>query len=64
MCTILFLQVDRLCKSLNAVGLKQGDRLGVWMPNYALYVSMIIAAARLGLILVLLVVNYVYRMIM
>lgn len=51
MCT--FLQVDNLCKSFSTVGLTHGDRIGVWMPNCALYFSVLIAAARLGLILVL-----------
>lgn len=41
-----------MCRSLNAVGLKHGDRVGVCMPNYAFYYTMIIAAARLGLVLV------------
>ncbi|XP_050428074.1 medium-chain acyl-CoA ligase ACSF2, mitochondrial-like [Adelges cooleyi] len=45
-------EVDMLCRSFSAVGLNYGDRIAVWMPNCALYVSVIIAAARLGLVLV------------
>ncbi|XP_025193594.1 acyl-CoA synthetase family member 2, mitochondrial-like [Melanaphis sacchari] len=45
-------EVDKLCKSFNAIGLKHGDRVGIWMPNCVLYYTAIIATARLGLILV------------
>ncbi|CAI6367180.1 unnamed protein product [Macrosiphum euphorbiae] len=45
-------EVDKLCRSFNAVDLKRGDRVGIWMPNCVLYYTAIIAAARLGLILV------------
>ncbi|XP_026809191.1 acyl-CoA synthetase family member 2, mitochondrial-like isoform X1 [Rhopalosiphum maidis] len=45
-------EVDKLCKSFNAIGLKHGDRVGIWMPNCAFYYLAIIATARLGLILV------------
>ncbi|KAL4143266.1 hypothetical protein QTP88_005619 [Uroleucon formosanum] len=45
-------EVDKLCRSFNAVGLKHGDRVGIWMPNCVLYLTAIIATARLGLILV------------
>ncbi|XP_060865725.1 medium-chain acyl-CoA ligase ACSF2, mitochondrial-like [Metopolophium dirhodum] len=45
-------EVDKLCRSFNAVGLERGDRVGIWMPNCVLYFTAIIATARLGLILV------------
>ncbi|KAL5241656.1 hypothetical protein ACI65C_009066 [Semiaphis heraclei] len=45
-------KVDKLCRSFNAIGLKHGDRVGIWMPNCAFYYTVIIATARLGLILV------------
>ncbi|XP_050428075.1 medium-chain acyl-CoA ligase ACSF2, mitochondrial-like [Adelges cooleyi] len=45
-------EVEKLCRSFSAIGLNYGDRIAVWMPNCALYVSVIIAAARLGLVLV------------
>ncbi|VVC42214.1 Hypothetical protein CINCED_3A019046 [Cinara cedri] len=45
-------EVDKLCRSFNAIGLKRGERIGVWMPNCALYVSLVLAASRLGLIFV------------
>ncbi|XP_027850755.2 medium-chain acyl-CoA ligase ACSF2, mitochondrial-like [Aphis gossypii] len=45
-------EVDKLCRSFNAIGLKHGDRVGIWMPNRAFYYTAIIATARLGLILV------------
>ncbi|VVC42217.1 AMP-dependent synthetase/ligase,AMP-binding enzyme, C-terminal domain [Cinara cedri] len=43
-------EVNKLCRSFNAVGLRRGDRLGVWLPNCALFYSALIAAARLGII--------------
>ncbi|XP_015374859.1 PREDICTED: acyl-CoA synthetase family member 2, mitochondrial-like [Diuraphis noxia] len=45
-------EVDKLCRSFNAIGLNHGDRVGIWMPNCVLYLTAIIATARLGLILV------------
>ncbi|XP_060838688.1 medium-chain acyl-CoA ligase ACSF2, mitochondrial-like [Rhopalosiphum padi] len=45
-------EVDKLCRSFIAIGLKHGDRVGIWMPNCVLYYTAIIATARLGLILV------------
>ncbi|XP_050052910.1 medium-chain acyl-CoA ligase ACSF2, mitochondrial-like isoform X2 [Aphis gossypii] len=46
------IEVDKLCRSFNAIGLKHGDRVGIWMPNCVLYYKAIMATARLGLILV------------
>ncbi|VVC42218.1 AMP-binding, conserved site,AMP-binding enzyme, C-terminal domain,AMP-dependent synthetase/ligase [Cinara cedri] len=43
-------EVDKVCKSFNAIELKRGDRLGIWLPNCALYFSLMYAAARLGII--------------
>ncbi|KAL4143270.1 hypothetical protein QTP88_005621 [Uroleucon formosanum] len=45
-------EVDTLCRSFNAIGLERGDRVAIWMPNCAFYYTVIIATARLGLILV------------
>ncbi|XP_025420128.1 acyl-CoA synthetase family member 2, mitochondrial [Sipha flava] len=50
--TTMHSEVDKLCKSFNAIGLTHGDRVGVWLPNYAIYYTMILAVARLGLVLV------------
>ncbi|XP_050548330.1 medium-chain acyl-CoA ligase ACSF2, mitochondrial-like isoform X2 [Daktulosphaira vitifoliae] len=48
----MYNEVDKLCQSFSVIGLRNGDRIGVWMPNCMLYVSITIAAARLGLIIV------------
>lgn len=52
-------QVDRLALGLHALGLRKGDRLGIWAPNCAEWVLVQFATARLGVILVN--VNPAYR---
>ncbi len=52
-------QVDRLARGLHALGLRKGDRLGIWAPNCAEWVLVQFATARLGVILVN--VNPAYR---
>jgi fatty-acyl-CoA synthase len=51
--------VDRLARGLLAVGLKKGDRLGIWSPNCAEWALVQYATAMLGVILVN--VNPAYR---
>lgn len=45
-------EVDRICAALLALGLKKGDRLGLWIPNSPEWVLMLLACARLGILLV------------
>src|SRR3954468_3799262 len=51
--------VDRAARSLAALGLGKGDRLGIWAPNCAEWVVVQFATARLGVILVN--INPAYR---
>ena len=53
-------QVDALAAGLIALGLKPGDRLGIWSPNNAEWVVTQFAAAKAGLILVN--INPAYRL--
>lgn len=46
------LQVDLAAAGLLAVGLKKGDRLGMWGPNKYEWVLMQFATAQAGIILV------------
>ncbi|XP_076654872.1 acyl-CoA synthetase family member 2 [Halictus rubicundus] len=48
----LLRRADRLAAGLKKLGLKQGDRLGLWSPNEAEWLIAFAAAARAGLILV------------
>ncbi|XP_055691246.1 medium-chain acyl-CoA ligase ACSF2, mitochondrial-like [Lutzomyia longipalpis] len=45
-------EADRLAAGLQNLGLKKGDRLGLWAPNSIAWPLTMFAAARLGLILV------------
>jgi len=51
--------VDALARSLLAIGIDTGDRIGIWSPNNAEWVLIQYAAARIGAILVNL--NPAYR---
>ncbi len=53
-------QVDRLAAGLIALGLKPGERIGVWAPNMAEWVVLQFATAKAGLILVN--INPAYRL--
>src|ERR1041385_8024686 len=50
---------DRFCRGLLALGLRKGDRIGIWSPNRAEWVVAQLATAKLGAILVN--VNPAYR---
>ena len=50
---------DRLAKSLLSVGLKPGDRVGVWSTNIPGWVRLQFATARIGVVLV--TINPAYR---
>jgi fatty-acyl-CoA synthase len=52
-------EVDAFAAGLVALGLEQGDRLGIWSPNNAEWVIAQLATARAGIILVTL--NPAYR---
>jgi fatty-acyl-CoA synthase len=52
-------RVDRVACGLVALGLQQGDRIGIWSPNCAEWVLVQYASARAGVILVN--VNPAYR---
>ena len=44
--------VDRLCGGLQNWGINPGDRIAVWLPNGLPYLSLLWAAARLGVVVV------------
>ena len=52
-------EVDRVARGLLALGLRKGDRAGIWSPNNAEWVYVQYATAKLGVILVN--INPAYR---
>ena len=52
-------EVDRLARGLMAIGVDKGDRVGIWSANYAEWVLVQYATARIGAILV--TINPAYR---
>ena len=52
-------EVDRVARGLMAIGVDKGDRVGIWSPNYAEWVLVQYATARIGAILV--TINPAYR---
>ncbi len=52
-------EVDRVARGLMALGVAKGDRVGIWSPNYAEWVLVQYATARIGAILV--TINPAYR---
>lgn len=59
-CSRLELQrkVEALASGLRGAGLRQGDRLAIWMPNSVEWIALLLAASRLGLTLVALNMRY------
>ena len=57
--TEFYNQTEQIAKSLISLGLKKGDRVGIWSPNRAEWVLLQFATARIGLILVN--INPAYR---
>ena len=53
-------EVDAMAAGLHAMGLRRGDRIGIWSPNRFEWVVTQFATARLGLVLVN--VNPAYRL--
>ena len=51
--------IDRVARGLMAIGVAKGDRVGIWSPNYAEWVLVQYATARIGAILV--TINPAYR---
>src|SRR3954466_8877005 len=51
--------VDRVARGLLALGLEQGERVGIWAPNCAEWALVQFATAKLGIILVN--INPAYR---
>lgn len=47
-----FVQVDKAAAGLLAVGLKRGDRLGIWGPNIYEWMLFQFASAKAGIIMV------------
>ena len=45
-------QVDQCARGLIALGFERGDRVGMWSPNYAEWVVIQFATAKVGIILV------------
>lgn len=56
--TVFSLQVENLAAGLLALGLKKGDRVGMWGPNSYEWVLVQYATAQAGLILVRLLLLY------
>ncbi len=52
-------QVEQLAKGLLAIGLAQGDRIGIWSPNCVEWLIVQYASAKVGAILV--TINPAYR---
>ncbi len=52
-------EVDRVARGLMGIGVAKGDRVGIWSPNYAEWVLVQYATARIGAILV--TINPAYR---
>ena len=46
------LQVDRLAAGLVSIGIKRGDRVGMWGPNSVEWLMTMFAVGRIGAILV------------
>jgi len=53
-------EVDRLAAGLRALGLRPGDRLGIWSPNRVEWLVAQFATARIGIVLVN--INPAYRL--
>ena len=52
-------EVDQVARGLMGIGVAKGDRVGIWSPNYAEWVLVQYATARVGAILV--TINPAYR---
>lgn len=48
----VFTQANELAAGFQAIGLKKGDMVGIWAPNYAEWYITFLACARAGLVVV------------
>ena len=48
--TEFYSQTEQIAKSLIAIGLQKGDRVGIWAPNRAEWTLLQYATARVGMI--------------
>ena len=51
-------RVDRLALGLSAIGVKRGDKVGIWAPNVPDWNTFMFASAKIGAILVTVNTNY------
>ncbi|MGL5919236.1 MAG: AMP-binding protein, partial [Bacteroidales bacterium] len=51
-------RVDRLAKSLMAIGVKNGDHVGIWATNVPNWNTFMFATAKIGAVLVTINTNY------
>ncbi|MGL5730557.1 MAG: AMP-binding protein, partial [Bacteroidales bacterium] len=51
-------RVDRLAKSLMAIGVKKGDNVGIWATNVPDWNTFMFATAKIGAVLVTINTNY------
>lgn len=49
----LFDNADKLAAGLNVLGIKKGDRLGIWAPNLVEWYVTYLACARAGILMVI-----------
>lgn len=56
----ILVQVDKVAAGLLALGLKRGERLGVWGPNTYEWILFQFASAKAGIILVSLEVHVIW----
>ena len=54
------LRVNRMAKGLLAIGLRKGDHLGIWATNVPDWLTLLFAAAKIGVVTV--TVNTAYRL--
>lgn len=52
LCPVCLHQVDKAAAGLLSIGLRKGDRLGMWGPNSYAWVLLQLATAQAGIVLV------------
>ena len=58
----ILIQAEKLASGFLALGLKKGDRVGIWGPNIEEWILTQFATAKAGLILVQLALVYMFQM--
>ncbi len=51
-------EVDRLAKGMMAMGVKKGEKIGIWATNVPDWITMMFASARIGAIILTINTNY------